>query len=188
MKYIQMLYNAGRVQQLIHQGNLSPEAINRVINSFGFHQGKQSLSLAYKRANLIWLCINLYRWNYWYKVFKSENNQLFTKIRNVVNRYTFLMPFLKQYETCLVPKISVNQQQNETVLCEKIHQHKLEFEFKYEHWTIHENWKLMNYFERKQSFYLNNTILDELYIKVFERKFDKEIIKKKCFKIGVEMQ
>ena len=86
----------------------------------------------------------------------------------------------------LVPEIKNDHTNIKQITINNIKKDKLKFKYEYESFTAYDNLQLLEYILGKDDdWVLNASDLDELF-KYFNGRFERQYLRKKCFKYGID--
>ena len=157
-----------------------------MLHRFNFHKSKQSIHLAYTRITLIYICINIIRFKHWIEYIKDVSMSLYQNINSIINKVYQLTYIKNMNQNKLVPEILYDKEKYNKQIINNIKRDKLKFKYHYESFGIYDNLELLQYILQKQDdWVMNSSDLNDLY-KHFNGRFNKEYLRKKCFKYGVE--
>lgn len=146
----------------------------------------QSLKLAYSRAVLLYLSINICKFHYWSDHFKNISRNLYNHFNNIINNLLNLTNLQKQYKNKLVPAIKYNKNDLFDYVLQKIRKDELKFKYKWNKFGCSENMKLLDYLiKQKDDWILNEKTLNDIFV-YFDNKYHKKILQTKCFQFGME--
>ena len=155
-----------------------------------FHNGWQSVALAFSRTVLMSLCNNFSKFEYWRKDLRKEsrtNNLKIYKEYNKVKNDVINMKYInKKYVHHLIRKIEVDEDKLFDLVLQKIRENKLKFQYKWEPYHAGDQYALMEYiYTRPSGWVLNEKTMQILFDK-FEGRISKETLREKLFCLGVE--
>ena len=204
----QYLFNAGIAPGKIRSGNLSVEAINSQIKLLTIfltifftifftifltiyraylHHSRQSLILALQRSTIFFISINIKKFYLNSDWIENEvSTKLHQEFEKVISEVSNLYKVKKLFNKHLVPKISMNDEEQRQLFMKEIVKCKLRFKFDYEYFGASETMELLNHLMKQDNNWkLNNDTLREIY-NLFDRRFAPKILQHKCLKFGIE--
>ena len=144
--------------------------------------------MAYSRLTLIYICINFIRFKHWAKDIKEISTSLYQQINVIINKTYQLDYITNMNKNKLIPEIKNNQKEFNQLIINNIKRDKLKFKYNYELFGAYDNLKLMQYIlEKDDDWVMQSSDLEYLYNQ-FNGRYDKQYIRKKCFKYGVDFK
>ena len=144
--------------------------------------------MAYSRLTLIYVCINFIRFKHWANDIKEVSTSLYEQINVIINKTYQLDYITNMNKNKLIPEIKNNKQQFNQIIIDNIKKDKLKFKYNYEYFSAYNNLKLLEYILQKDNEYvMDSSDLDDLF-EYFDGRFEKQYLRKKCFKYGVDFR
>ena len=154
----------------------------------------QSLPLAYSRVTLLFLCANFSKYHYWNdKYFNSDDKlikQLDKEFNDILNDTLYLTNIRNMNKNKLIPEIKDESDKIFKMIQDKIKKDGLKFKYKYNEFTYQHNMQLLEHLSQQKKknkyFTLNKDTLTYIYENVFNKKFSRKTLYRKCFQYGFE--
>ena len=143
------------------------------------------LLLAYSRASLSFLTINLKKIDYWSEYLQTNYGQIYTKL-DEIREQLYNIQILTEQNDYLIPQINADDDKLNESIVELVKKHQLKFKYKWNFWGYYESIELFEYLiNTPKGWKLNEKTLKQID-NHFENKFATDFLKLKCYEYGFE--
>ena len=156
------------------------------IFSANFHHSWQSLNLAYARADILFISINILKFKYWEQEIGNISVKLKHEFNLIINNILNMENIRKNNKNKLITNIVFDEYKYQQKIYEKIIEDNHKFKYSWNKFGASESLQLIKYVsEQDYDWKFNENELNKLFI-FFDKKFSKNKLREKVMSLGIE--